>query len=64
MSRGMRWVSGVVLCAVAGWSGRSQPPGAGQESRPYTIRTTSRLVLLDVSVKDPINRLGIRMPSG
>ena len=41
-----------VVCAGAGWLGLGQPAGPGQEPSQYTIRTTSRLVLLDVSVKD------------
>lgn len=47
-----RWLLAVVLCAAAGWEARSEPAGRDQEPQPYTIRTTSRLVLLDVSVKD------------
>ena len=46
----LRWM--VVLCIAAGWNGTSQPGGNEQEPPGYTIRTTSRLVLLDVSVKD------------
>jgi len=45
------WSILAVLCFPAAWHAWSQP--AGQEPREYTIRTTSRLVLLDVSVKDP-----------
>lgn len=41
----------IPLIAAAGGR-RSQPPSGQQDSRQYTIRTTSRLVLLDVSVKD------------
>lgn len=47
-----RWSLSVILAAAAGWNGKSQPVGALQESQEFTIRTTSRLVLLDVSVKD------------
>lgn len=54
MKRGrgaLGWVL-VVAYAGAGWLGLGQPAGQGQQSSQYTIRTTSRLVLLDVSVKD------------
>jgi len=54
MKRGrgaLGWVLAIV-CAGAGWFGLGQPAGPGQEPSQYTIRTTSRLVLLDVSVKD------------
>ncbi|MBZ5608629.1 MAG: VWA domain-containing protein [Acidobacteriia bacterium] len=45
-------IAGVVLalCMAPGWSQPQTP--AQQETENYTIRTTSRLVLLDVSVKD------------
>ena len=46
-----RWVLALALLS-AGWDGKSKPAGEGQEPGEYTIRTTSRLVLLDVSVKD------------
>jgi len=46
-----RWLLSGMVCAGAGWLGTSQPAAKQQESQ-YTIRTTSRLVLLDVSVKD------------
>jgi Ca-activated chloride channel family protein len=50
-SRGARmWLFAAIACACAGWL--VQLPGAGQQSSQYTIKTTSRLVLLDVSVKD------------
>ena len=42
----------VLLCAGAGWLTNAQPAGSVQEEPQYTIRTTARLVLLDVSVKD------------
>src|SRR5579872_5339864 len=42
----------VLAMACAGWLCGSQLAGQGQEASQYTIRTTSRLVLLDVSVKD------------
>ena len=48
----LRWVFAGVFCACAGWQIRSQSTGQNQEQRQYTIRTTARLVLLDVSVKD------------
>ena len=40
--------------AVVGWNQEKQPAATKQQETPqdYTIRTTSRLVLLDVSVKD------------
>ncbi len=40
--------------AVVGWNQEKQPAAAKQQELPqdFTIRTTSRLVLLDVSVKD------------
>jgi Ca-activated chloride channel homolog len=62
MNRGrdvIRWVGSAVILsaaafAVVGWD-QDKPPAATQQQEPqnYTIRTTSRLVLLDVSVKDP-----------
>lgn len=42
----------VLLIFAAGWNGKSQPAGSAKEPEEFTIRTTSRLVLLDVSVKD------------
>lgn len=48
----LRWASTAVLCIGTGWLSGKQPSGQDQEPRQYTIRTTSRLVLLDVSVKD------------
>lgn len=50
--RGVVLWLGVALGLNAGWEGNKKPAGIGQEFRQYTIRTTSRLVLLDVSVKD------------
>jgi len=50
-----RWL-GVLLIlytSVLGGHLCSQPAKPGQADQDYTIRTTSRLVLLDVSVKDP-----------
>lgn len=45
------WVVALLLvCAAV--AGRNQPNKKKQEEQGYTIRTTSRLVLLDVSVKD------------
>src|SRR5882757_7805882 len=38
----------LIACAAVGWD--QQKPGKGDQD--FTIRTTSRLVLLDVSVKD------------
>jgi len=52
-----RWVLAAVSCVGAGWLGASQPAGQDQEPQQYTIRTTSRLVLLDVSVKDDSGEL-------
>ena len=57
-----RWVLAVVLCSAAGWDGRSKPAGEGQAPEEYTIRTTSRLVLLDVSVKDAAGGLASGLP--
>ena len=48
----LRWILAGVFCAGAGWQVKSQPASQDQEQRQYTIRTTARLVLLDVSVKD------------
>jgi Ca-activated chloride channel homolog len=63
MNRGrdaIRWVGTAVILsaaaiAVVGWDQKKQPAAEKQREVPqdYTIRTTSRLVLLDVSVKDP-----------
>jgi len=48
LSRGvLRWSVAVIFSAAASWIGSGQE--AAQE---FTIRTTSRLVLLDVSVRD------------
>ena len=44
------WLWAAIACAGAGWL--VQLAGASQQSSQYTIKTTSRLVLLDVSVKD------------
>src|SRR5260370_40028929 len=44
------WVGLLLFCAAV--AGRNQPNKKKQEEQGYTIRTTSRLVLLDVSVKD------------
>ena len=47
------WLAVLLFCAaVAGVGQRNQPEKKKQEEQDYTIRTTSRLVLLDVSVKD------------
>ncbi|HYL73463.1 MAG TPA: VWA domain-containing protein [Bryobacteraceae bacterium] len=48
------WLGLLVLAgaAVFGWCQEKQPVRPKQEDQEYTIRTTSRLVLLDVSVKD------------
>jgi len=46
------WSVVVASCLVTGWGGKSQTAGNEQEASEFTIRTTSRLVLLDVSVKD------------
>jgi Ca-activated chloride channel homolog len=46
-------ITGVVACVVAlGWQ-ESKQPAKSDASEDYVIRTTSRLVLLDVSVRDP-----------
>jgi Ca-activated chloride channel family protein len=53
-SREVLWpVSLLVLASVVGW-GQSKGPiiAKAEEPSDFTIRTTSRLVLLDVSVKD------------
>ena len=47
------WSSVVVVGLTFGWISKSHAAARDQEPQPYTIRTTSRLVLLDVSVKDP-----------
>ena len=47
-----RWSLLVALCVAAGQDGRSHLAGQDQQPGQYTIRTTSRLVLLDVGVKD------------
>jgi len=48
------WLGLLALAGAAffGWSQEKQPAKPKQEDQDYTIRTTSRLVLLDVSVKD------------
>ncbi len=43
----------LAVLATAGFYQKGQPTAKGQEQQNFTIRTTSRLVLLDVSVKDP-----------
>lgn len=57
MGRGViRWTFGapVVVLAAAGFYQADQPAaGKTPAQHDYTIRTTSRLVLLDVSVKEP-----------
>jgi Ca-activated chloride channel homolog len=60
MTRGrvVRLGWGGLLCmtaVVVGWSQTGLPAAAAKstEERDFTIQTTSRLVLLDVSVKDP-----------
>src|SRR5579864_2146888 len=47
-----RWSLIVVLWVAAGWGDRRHLIAKDQETGQYTIRTTSRLVLLDVGVKD------------
>ena len=44
----VRCLLAVLVCSGLSWILKSQPPG---QERQYTIRTTARLVLLDVSVK-------------
>lgn len=53
----LRWSLLVVLGVVSGWDGRGRLAGKNQEPGHYTIRTTSRLVLLDVGVKDTTGEL-------
>ena len=59
MSKGrgvIRWMlaAPVMVWVAAGFYQKSAPAtGSGQEQQNFTIRTTSRLVLLDVSVKSP-----------
>src|SRR5690349_6953951 len=50
----VRWFGTFLVLAIAtGWDQPTdQPQKKSQEQKEYTIRTTSRLVLLDVSVKD------------
>jgi len=48
----IRWSLIVVLWVAAGWADRRHLIAKDQEPGQYTIRTTSRLVLLDVGVKD------------
>ena len=47
------WVSAWVVASVVAW-GQSKGPAIAKADQPgeFTLRTTSRLVLLDVSVKD------------
>src|ERR1700687_1132288 len=62
MNRGrdvIRWFGAAVILsaaamAVVGWDQKKQPAATKQQEpqTDFTIRTTSRLVLLDVSVKD------------
>jgi Ca-activated chloride channel family protein len=60
MSKGrgvIRWMlaAPVMVLVAAGYYQKSAlTTGNGQEQQNYTIRTTSRLVLLDVSVKGPL----------
>ncbi len=59
----IRWVvaAPVVVLAAAGFYQKSVPTTSnGEEAENYTIRTTSRLVLLDVSVKEPGRWLRLR----
>src|SRR5437868_5305230 len=43
----------LIFCTVVGSQDRKQAASKPPGDRDYTIRTTSRLVLLDVSVKSP-----------
>jgi VWFA-related protein len=56
MTRGREFrlaITSVIVCAVAfGWQ-QQKDPAKSDSGEDYVIRTTSRLVLLDVSVKDP-----------
>ena len=47
-----RWSLFVVLCVAGGWDDRRHLTAKNQEPGQYSIRTTSRLVLLDVGVKN------------
>ena len=52
----VRWMlaAPLMVLAATGFYQKGAPAaGSGQDEPNYTIRTTSRLVLLDVSVKDP-----------
>lgn len=51
-SRDVVRVVGVSLTTVGGDQPKESPNDDKQDQRDFTIRTTSRLVLLDVSVKD------------
>jgi len=53
MKRRGAWGWIILLLFTAGRIGRGQPAGNQKEPEEFTIRTTSRLVLLDVSVTDP-----------
>jgi hypothetical protein len=59
MSKGrgvIRWMlaAPAMVLVTTGFYQKSAPAtGSGQEQQNFTIRTTSRLVLLDVSVKSP-----------
>jgi len=48
----IQWRFALAFCVVGGLAILGQPAGKDQALGEYTIRTTSRLVLLDVSVKD------------
>lgn len=56
MTRGREvvlFVSVLIVASVVGWGQTKGPtPAKGELSNDFTLRTTSRLVLLDVSVKD------------
>ncbi|HTW65147.1 MAG TPA: VWA domain-containing protein [Bryobacteraceae bacterium] len=52
-SRGVVWVvSAVAIASALGWSQARTAGGATDDTHEFTIQTTTRLVLLDVSVKD------------
>jgi len=56
--RGGIWaLLGVIACVAAGWNGETKPASGQREPQEYTIRTTSRLVMLDASVKNAAGSL-------
>jgi len=49
----LRVVGGALIACAGVGRGQEKPAGKQSDDQGFTIRTTSRLVLLDVSVKDP-----------